>query len=97
MSDRSEPREQIPEVETETSNVECQRDELLDLAEAKEIKYTVSYIKKASDKTLEKIYQDYKRQQLRETNKAVTYILISKFSELLENLNMTSSAKTTGR
>ena len=60
--------------------------ELLMLSEAGEIKYKSKYLKKASNKTLERIQAEYKRQQLESVNKEVTEALIKKFSELMKSV-----------
>ena len=62
------------------------KEELLRLVAEKKIKYTAKYIGKATDETLKKIYDDYQRQELDEVNEQVTDLIISKISELMDNL-----------
>ena len=62
------------------------KEELLRLAAEKKIKHTEKYIQKASYETLEKIYHEYRRQELDEVNEQITSMLITKFSELMKSL-----------
>ena len=56
---KSIEEEQKPETNNEESNKK--RDELLKLAEDGEIERSVSYIQKASQKVINKIYSKYER------------------------------------
>lgn len=62
------------------------KEELLRLAAEKRIKHTEKFIQKASDETLEKIYNEYQRQELDAVNEQITNMLITKFSELMKSL-----------
>ena len=62
------------------------KEELLRLVAKKKIKYSVKYIEKATDETLKKTYDEYQRQELEVVNEQVTSLIISKISELLDNL-----------
>ena len=62
--------------EEETVNY---RDELLRLVVEGKIKHTTKYIKKASDETLKKIYNEYQRKKLDETNEKIADTLIKQF------------------
>jgi predicted fused transcriptional regulator/phosphomethylpyrimidine kinase len=77
----------IPTMHDEDTDL-CLREELISLAEAGEIKYTPKNIKKASQAVLEKINRDYDRKQTDEANEFLSDKIISKFSELLNNLDM---------
>ena len=96
MSERSEeftfPNINIDDEAQDTTepddDKEYTREELLALAEAGEIKYTVKYIKKANHNTLQRIKRDYERKQLDDTNEFISDNLISKFSELMDSINM---------
>ena len=67
------------------------RDELIQLATEKKIKYRKKFLKEANDETIEKICAEYKAQQLDEVNEQLVEILIEKFSNLLEQLELISS------
>ena len=77
----------IPTMSNEDTDP-CLREELISLAEAGEIKFTPKNIKKASQAVLEKIKRDYDRKQTDEANEFLSDNIISKFSELLSNLDM---------
>ena len=62
------------------------KEELLRLVAEKKIKHSAKYIENATNETLKKIYDDYQRQELDEVNEQVTYLIISKISELMDNL-----------
>ena len=64
------------------------KDELLRLVAEKKIKYSVKYIENATDETLKKIYDEHQRQELDEVNEQVTSLIISKISELMNNLEL---------
>ena len=64
------------------------REELLRLVANKKIKHTAKYIENATEETLKKIYDDYKRQELDEVNDKVTSVLITKISELMMKLDL---------
>ncbi len=70
------------------------RAELITLAEKHEIKYSVAYVKKASQSALEKIKGDYERKQLEETNDYLSETLMGKLSELMEATDMIDDAKS---
>ncbi len=82
---------------TETQNadqLQSVRAELITLAEKHEIKYSVAYIRKASQGALEKIKGDYERKQLEETNDYLSETLMEKLSEFMEATNMIDDAKS---
>ena len=56
------------------------RDELLKLAEDGELDKSVAYIKKASQKVIDKLYTEYERQRMQKANEFLTDLLISRFS-----------------
>ena len=63
------------------------RDELIQLATEKKIKYRKNFLKEADDETIEKICVEYKAQQLDQVNELVD-VLVEKFSDLLTKLEM---------
>ncbi len=69
------------------------RSELITLAEKREIKHSVAYIKKASYSALEKIKAEYERKQLQETNEYLSETPMEKLSEFMEGVNMIDNAK----
>ena len=81
-----------PEETKETSNVNL-REELLFLSKKGEIKQTETYIKKASQETLEKIKQDYNIKQLDAANDHISENLISNFSDLLKHLKFVDDSE----
>ena len=64
------------------------RDELIQLATEKKIKYRKKFLKEADDETIEKICAEYKAQQLDEVNEHLVDVLVEKFSNLLEQLEL---------
>ena len=64
------------------------RDELIQLATEKKIKYRKKFLKEADDETIEKICAEYAAQQLDEVKEQLVDILIEKFSDLLTKLEM---------
>ena len=86
---KSIEEEQKPETNNEESNKK--RDELLKLAEDGEIERSVSYIQKASQKVINKIYSEYERKRLENANEFFTHLLISKFSSTLGGLDAIDS------
>jgi leucyl-tRNA synthetase len=78
----------VPTMSGEDTTGPCLRERLVSLAEAGEIKYTPKNIKKASQAVLEKIKRDYDRKQTDEANEFLSDNIISKFSELMSNLDM---------
>ena len=64
------------------------RDELIQLATEKKIKYRKKFLKEANDETIEKICAEYAAQQLDEVNEKLVEVLVEKFSELLIKLEM---------
>ena len=67
---------------------ESYKEELLQLVAEKKIKHTAKYIENTTDETLKKIYEEYQRQELDEVNGQVTSPIISKISELMDNLEL---------
>ena len=84
----------IPEETEETPNANL-REELLSLSEKGEIKQTEKYIRKASQDTLIKIKKDYERKQLDAANEFISENLISKFSDLMKNLELVDDSEET--
>ena len=63
-------------METNEEPTKNYREELLRLVVEGKIKHKTKYIEKASDETLEKIYNEYQRKQLDETNEKIADTLI---------------------
>ena len=82
------------ETQNAADQLQSVRAELLTLAEKREIKYSAAYIKKAGQKTLEKIKRDYERKQLEETNDYLSETLMGKLSEFMEATEMIDDAKS---
>ena len=55
------------------------RDELIQLATEKKIKYRKKFLKEADDETIEKICVEYKAQQLDQVNEQLVDVLVEKF------------------
>ena len=64
------------------------RDELIQLATEKKIKYRKKFLKEADDETIEKICAEYAAQQLDEIYEQLVDILIEKLSDLLTKLEI---------
>ena len=64
------------------------RDELLKLAEEGELDKSVLYIKKASQKIIDKLYSEYERKCMQKANEFLTDLFISKFSSTLGGLDV---------
>ena len=69
------------------------RSKLLRLSEDGELSQSVKYIKKALNKVINKLYQEYKQKSLEKANKFITDVLISEFSGLLGSLHAIDSVK----
>lgn len=63
------------------------RNVLLRLAEDGELDKSVAYIKKASQKVIDKLHSEYERKRMQKANKFLTDLLISKFSSTLGGLD----------
>ena len=91
--------EEIPTTPEHTNNKSNEEEEvsrkcgeLLQLSEDGEIKQSVAYLKKASNKQIVKIYAEYERLQAEKANVFLTDLLISKFSDLLGGLDAIESS-----
>ena len=82
------------ETQNTADQLQSVRSELLTLAEKHDIKHSAAYIKKAGQKTLEKIKGDYERKQLEETNDYLSETLMEKLSEFMEATDMIDDAKS---
>ena len=87
------PTPDLPKVECEppSRTVEDNREALIRLAEDGELDKSVAYIRKASKKVIEKLYEEYERKRLRKANEFITDSLISKFADTLGGLNAIES------
>ena len=68
-----------------------ERDELIQLSAEGKIKYKKKFLLEADDQTIEKICKEYAAQQLDEANGQLAVILVSKFSELMEQQELVKS------
>ena len=66
---------------------------LIQLAEAGEIPQSVSYIEKANNKVIRKIYAKYQMMEQDKNNAILSDVLITKFSELMGMLNTVPSGE----
>ena len=55
----------------------------------------MAYIKKASKKVIDKLYEEYERKRMSKANEFITEHLISKFAETLGGLNAIESQERT--
>ena len=81
------------EVEDAANDVN-KRDELLKLSESGELDKSVSYIKKASQKVIDRLYEDYERRRMQRANEFLTDQLISRFSSILGGLDAIESPES---
>ena len=58
--------------EPEPDNTEKKRDELLKLAENGDLDKSIAYIKKASQKVINKLYTEYERKRMEKANDFLT-------------------------
>ena len=79
------------EPEKDNSNLEKKRDELLKLAEDGDLDKSVNYIKKASQKVINKLYTEYERKRMQKANEFLTDLLISRFANTLGGLDAIES------
>ena len=78
---RADPQEEI----------ERKREELIKLSENGQIETNVKTIKKASNKIIERYYNEYERKRMQKANEFPTDQLISKFSDALGGLDAIES------
>ena len=69
------------------------RDQLLKLAEDGDLDKSVAYIKKASQKIIDKLYTEYEKKRLQKTNEFLTDLVISKFSDILKGFDAIEDPK----
>lgn len=79
--------ETTDEPEPESNNIEEKRKELLLLSSDGEIAKSVSYINKASDKAIEKLYAKWETQQREKNSEFLCDLFISKFAAALGGLD----------
>ena len=79
--------EEMSDNAEEMSN-DTKRLELIRLSEEGEISQSIKHLKKASGKTISKIYSEYEHKQMDNTCTQLTDILITKFSELMGELDV---------
>ena len=92
---------EVPSASTPNDNVnedvERKRAELIKLSEDGEIEQSVKVIRKASEKTINKIYAQYEAKQADKANSFLTDMLISRFSDLLGGLDAIESSEELGK
>ena len=71
--------------------IERKREELIKLAEDGQIDRNVKAIKKASNKVIERYYNEYERKRMQKANEFLTDQLISKFADTLGGLDAIES------
>ena len=95
------PESKVPSTSTPNDNVnedvERKRAELIKLSENGEIEQSVKVIRKASEKTINKIYTEYEAKQADKPNSFLTDMLISRFSDLLGGLDAIESSEELGK
>ena len=64
------------------------RDELIQLSSEGKIKHKKKFLQEADEETIEKICSEYSAKQLDEANGQLADILVTKFSELMEQLEL---------
>ena len=69
---------------------DAKRDQLLKLAEDGDLDKSVAYIKKASQRIIDKLYPEYERKRAQKANEFLTDLLISKFAQSLGGLDAIS-------
>ena len=69
--------------------IEKKREELIKLAEDGQFDKSVKTIKKASNKVIEKYYNEYERKRMQKANEFITDQLTSKFADALGSLDAT--------
>ena len=71
------------------------KEKLLQLVAEKKIRHTAKYIESTTtDEMLEKIYNDYQRKQLDETNEKIANKLIKQVSGLMESLELVEDSES---
>ena len=86
--DLTVPDCEVEEVEEETQSIEDKkRLELIKLSENGEITQSVKYIKKASNKVINKFHSEWLYMQQDKTNEILADVLIVKFAELMGMLD----------
>ena len=86
--DLTVPDCEVEEVEEETQSIEDKkRLELIKLSEKGEITQSVKYIKKASNKVVNKLHSEWLYMQQDKTNEILADVLIVKFAELMGMLD----------
>lgn len=75
----------------ENNDVDKKWNELIRLSEDGDIDQSVKYLKKASAKVINKLYQDFESKRLEKANSFLTDMLISKFASVLGGLDAIAS------
>ena len=78
----------------EEAPAESHRDELIRLAEIGEISRSPSAIRKASQKTIEKIYAEYEKSRMDRANDLLTEMFIAQFADLLGGFEVIDDSKS---
>ena len=86
----SEKPEKV-ELQNDNNNLEKKRDKLLKLAEDGDLDKSVAYIKKASQKVINKLYTEYEHKRMQKANEFLTDLIISKFANTSGGLDAIKS------
>ena len=76
---------------THEADVDQKRTELIRLSESGEISQSVKCLRKASNKVITKIYNEYELEQVDTANALLADTLIAKFADLMNELNLVNS------
>ena len=93
VGDQESTYASVESTESNNPTADKKRETLLRLAESGDIDKSVAYVKKASKKIVDKLYEEHERKQLRRTNEFITDAIISKFSETLGGLDAIESSE----
>ena len=77
----------VDSVSDQQDEIERKREELIKLAEDGQFDKSVKIIKKASNKIIEKYYNEYERKRMQKANEFITDQLISCFADALDGFD----------
>ena len=89
--EKPEKVEQKKPTENTSDTVEKRRNVLLKLAEDGDLVKSVAYIKKASQKAINKLYLNHERKRMQKANEFLTDLLIIRYSNTLRGLDAIES------
>ena len=91
IDNNSNEKSENIEPQNDNTDLENKRDELLKLVEDGDLDKSVAYIKKVSNKVLNKLYTEYERKRMPKANEFRSDLLISKFANTLGGLEAIES------